>query len=94
MHPVSNRGRSMPRDRQTFRAFFLVMGIVCWSLSTGCLRSTVSRQDDGPAARPALTLAPPLANPTNSPNGAGTTSPLFLRVMPRRQDQPPRLQRN
>lgn len=49
MHAVFHRGRSMPRDRQTFRGFLVWMGVFCSSLSTGCLRSTILRQDDGPA---------------------------------------------
>ena len=61
MHPVSIRGRSMSRDRQTFRAFFVVMGILCWSLSTGCLRSTMLRPADGPVAQPALANGPATA---------------------------------
>ena len=53
MHAVFHRGRSMPRDRQTFRGLLMWTGVLCSSLSTGCLRSTILRQDDGPASRPA-----------------------------------------
>jgi hypothetical protein len=53
MHAVFQRGRSMPRDRQSVRGFLVWTGVLCTSLSTGCLRSTLLRQDDGPASRPA-----------------------------------------
>ena len=45
MHPVSQRGRSMPRDRQSIRAYLMLAGILCWSLSTGCLRPSILRSD-------------------------------------------------
>jgi hypothetical protein len=83
MHPVSNRGRSMPRDLRTFRAVLGVMGLLCWSLSTGCLRSTMLRPADGPVAQPApangpvapvIALAtPPASTPLAGPAALAST---------------------
>ena len=53
MHPVCQRGRSMPRDRQSIRAYLMLVGILCWSLSTGCLRPSILRPDAGPATKSA-----------------------------------------
>ena len=44
MHAVFHRGRSMPRDHQTFRGFLVWIGVLSSTLSTGCLRSTILRQ--------------------------------------------------
>ena len=79
MHPVSIRGRSMPRDHRTVRAIFLLMGLLCWSVSTGCLRSTMLRPVDGPVAQPpvangpASTVLAPSAAPAGKP-AAGSTA--------------------
>jgi hypothetical protein len=71
MHPVSLRGRSMPRDRQASRGFLVVIGILCGSFSTGCLRSSVLRQDEGPVSRPApASDAPPSNHAFSSRPGA------------------------
>jgi hypothetical protein len=81
MHPVSQRGRSMPHDRQSIRAFLMFAGILCWSLSTGCLRPSILRPDTGPATNSAAASesttntrssssepAMPLAAATNAPS--------------------------
>jgi hypothetical protein len=82
MHPVSIRGRSMPRDRRTIRAILVVMGSLCCSLSTGCLRSTMLRPADGPVAQPAPAngpvapvLAPPSAPKANTPPAGPAAMP-------------------
>ena len=72
MQPVCKRGRSMPRCASTCRDFAVMIGILCASVSTGCLRSTVLRQDDGPTTRPALTPAPPANNRRSLPSGTDT----------------------
>ncbi len=72
MHPVSIRGRSMPRDRRTVRAILGVMGLLCWSLSTGCLRSTMLRPADGPGAKAALSNGPAASAPVPATPPAGT----------------------
>ena len=73
MHPVSIRGRSMPRDRRTFRAILAMMGLLCWSLSTGCLRSTMLRPADGPVRQPAPANDPP--TPMLAPSGPPASTP-------------------
>jgi hypothetical protein len=80
MHPVSIRGRSMPRDRRTFRAILEVMGLLCWSLSTGCLRSTMLRPADGPVAQPAPANGPvaPVLAPTTPPASTPPAGPAAL----------------
>jgi hypothetical protein len=90
MHPVSIWGRSMPRDRRTFRAILGVMGLLCWSVSTGCLRSTMLRPADGPVAQPAsangpvaAVLAPPSAPKSNTPPaGPAALPPSELQAAP------------
>ncbi len=79
MHPISTRGRSMSRDRQTFRAFFVVLTILGWSLSTGCLRSTILPPADGPAPQPARANGPATSvlapsAPSVSTQAAGPTT--------------------
>jgi hypothetical protein len=71
MHPVSHRGRSMSRDRQAVRALYLVLGILCWSLTTGCLRSTMLQQG-GPSTQPASATGPLPGNQAASSSGSGT----------------------
>ena len=80
MHAVFHRGRSMPRDRQTLREFLVWTGVLCSSLSTGCLRSTNLRQDDGPVSRPASASDPfkngraSSSSPSGMPAKGGPTS--------------------
>jgi hypothetical protein len=80
MHPVSIRGRSMPRDLRTFRAILGVMGLLCWSLSTGCLRSTMLRPADGPVAQPAPAngAAAPVLAPATPPASTPPAGPAAL----------------
>jgi hypothetical protein len=80
MHPVSIRGRSMPRDLRTFRAILGVMGLLCWSLSTGCLRSTMLRPADGLVAQPAPAsgAAAPVLAPATPPASTPPAGPAAL----------------
>ncbi len=81
MHPISIRGRSMSRDRQTLRAVFVIVGIVACSLSTGCLRSTMLRPADGPVAQPA-SMAPAAPLASVAPPGPIATPPTVLQAAP------------
>ena len=69
MNPVSTRGRSMPRDRRTFRAVVVAMGILGAFVSTGCLRSPMLRPSDGPAPRPSASTDPVPDNPPAAASG-------------------------
>jgi hypothetical protein len=89
MHPISIRGRSMSRDRRAVRAFFVIVGILGWSLSTGCLRSTMLRPANGPAAQPALpggpgpsVLAPSAPPASKAPAGQTAMPPTKLQAAP------------
>jgi hypothetical protein len=73
MHPISIRGRSMSPDRQTLRAILVIMALLCSSLSTGCLRSTMLRPADEPVAQPALAGGPP--TPARAPSAVPASTP-------------------
>jgi hypothetical protein len=64
MNPVSTRGRSMARDRRTFRALLVTIAIVGSSLATGCLRSPMLRPADGPVPQRAESKDPSPVNQT------------------------------
>jgi hypothetical protein len=66
MNPVSTRGRSMSRDRQTLRALLLTVCIVCSSVSMGCQQSILRKAD---APTPAL----PVSSGTSSGNRAAAS---------------------
>ena len=67
MNPVSTRGRSMSRDRRTLRALVATTGLLCLALTTGCLRSTMLRPNDGPVPKSAPSTEPTPGSPAVAP---------------------------
>jgi hypothetical protein len=62
MNPVSTSGRSMARARRGFRALVMTAGLLCSTLSTGCLRSMMLKQPDGQPQAPTQSSAAPAGN--------------------------------
>ena len=70
MNRVSKGGRSIPRDRRAFSALVVVaLGMVGSSLPTGCVKSPLLRQPDGPATPPEASTATSAAKQPAGPSG-------------------------
>jgi hypothetical protein len=67
MNPVSTRGRSMSRDRRIFRAPLASAGLLCLSLTTGCLRSAMVRPGDGPVSQSSPSTEPTSGRRSDAP---------------------------
>ena len=72
MHPVSICGRSLMRPCRTIRALLVLTGMLMPAGSAGCLRSTMLRPGDGPAAADS---SPPGSVPGRPPEFSAAISP-------------------